>query len=264
MARRLRPSPQAEILRYVEAHPEGVTRSQVAEAVGRTYWSARYWLEKKTEEELVRSERIWTIRHFVRRVIYYPVPTLLERLLEELRLLRKALEATERRLEVHATVSDLAYHRYLQREIARVEEEIRKLIPKWQLIDATIAIYSVVESPKGYVRRFQGFYDVDALRNADTGKFRYSVELTQNEINECLVDLRQRFGWRATGIPAPSTSVPVWIETSEFEFIDRPKGAVVKTLSVVEDEEETYFRALFETIYLPSESEIEEMMKLVS
>ena len=263
MATRVRPSPQAEILRYVEEHPGGITRSEVAAAIGRTYWSARYWLEKKVREGLIRSERIWTIRHFVRRVLYYPtVATRIEVLKEELEILRRALEAVEERLKVRYRVSDSYYRSYLWKEIARIEEEIRKLVVKWELIDATIAIYSTVDSPKGYVRRFQGFYDVDALRDAITGKFRYDAKLTQKEIGECLFDFRARWGWKATGIPAASTTEPIWIETSDFEFIDSPNGANVKTLTVIEEEEETYFSAPFERIYIPTEREKEEMMEL--
>lgn len=184
-----------------------------------------------------------------------------EKIKEELEALRRALESTERRLRIHTTVSDLAYRRHLQREIARLEEELRRLKPKWELVDVTIAIYSVTESPKGYVKRFQGFYDVDGLRDANTGRFRYDAPLTQREIKACLEDFMGRWGW--IRVP-PSTSEPVWIETSEFEFIDRPKGAVVKTLSVIEEEEETYYSVLFEAIYLPSEKEVKEMLAYVS
>ena len=180
----------------------------------------------------------------------------LDEMREELEALQHALEATEKRLQVRYTVADSYYRSYLQKEIKR-------LTPKWELIDVTIAIFSTVDSPKGYIRRFQGFYDVDALRDAKTGKFRYDADLTKREIGACLIDFRARWGWHATGIPADSTTEPIWIETSDFEFIDEPNGAQVKTLTVIEDEEETYWAAPMDRFYALTDEEKEEMMELV-
>jgi len=73
MPLRIRPSPQPCLMDYLWAHPAGVTRSEAAAHCGITYWSARYWLDKKVSLGKCRVERIWTIRHFVRRVIYYPI-----------------------------------------------------------------------------------------------------------------------------------------------------------------------------------------------
>lgn len=175
----------------------------------------------------------------------------------ELETLQRALVSVERRLSVRYNVIDAGYRMYLKKEIERLKSLL------WELIDATIVIYSVVESAtKSYVRRFQGFYDIDSFRNAGTGEFRYDATLTQKEIIECLLDFRARFGWRAIGYPAKDTSEPIWIETSNFEFIKEPKGADVKTLSVIEEEEETYFATPHERVYFPKEEEKKEMMSL--
>lgn len=70
---RIRPSPQPCILELLLSRPVGITRTEVAEHCGITYWSARYWLDKKVKEGRARVERVWTIRHYVSRVIYYLV-----------------------------------------------------------------------------------------------------------------------------------------------------------------------------------------------
>jgi len=188
----------------------------------------------------------------------------IRRLEAKLETMRRALEATERRLRIRYSIADIAYRRYLLREIARLEEEIERLkIPKWELISAVIVIYAISERkpPAPYKKRLQAFYNVDALRDARTGRFRYDTPLTRKEIGICFDDFYARWGW--IGVP-PGTSEPEWIETSEFRFIDEPEGARLKTLSVIEDEEETYFSAVYELIYTPSPDEKKEMLGYVS
>jgi len=210
MPMRIRPSPQPCLMDYLWAHPAGVTRSEAAVHCSITYWSARYWLDRKVALGMCRVERIWTIRHFVRRVIYYPI------------------------------------------------------IPVKEMVDVTIVIYSVCTGKKKeYEYRFQGFYDVDALRNVETGVIDYSAELTVNQIGECLMDFRLRWGWLPYGVPAPGVDEPVWVETSEFERIDEPRGASCKGLSKIEWGEEVYFGRILEIIYRPTDEEKEAFKKHV-
>lgn len=207
---RIRPSPQPCLIDFILSRPAGITRSEAAERCGITYWSARYWLDKKVEEGKCRVDRIWAVRHFVRRVIYYPI------------------------------------------------------IAVREMVDVTIVIYSTCEGKKGeYKYRFQGFYDVDALRDIDTGVIDYSAELTMKEIRECMADFRVRWGWKVYGVPAPGTSEPEWVETSQFERIDEPRGASLKALSKVEEGEEVYWGAFVRTIYSPTDEEKEVFKKLV-
>lgn len=176
----------------------------------------------------------------------------------DLYTLQRALADVEKRLSVMYNVMDAAYRMYLKKEIERLKSLL------WDLIDVTIAIFSVVESTtKSYTRRFQGFYDVDAFRLASTGEINYDSRITQVEIEECLLDFRARFGWKAVGYPAKDTTIPTWIETSNFEYITEPKGADVKTLNVVEDEEETYFVSLFQKVYTLSDQDKEEILREV-
>jgi len=200
---RVRSSPQPCLIDYIESHPAGVTRSECAKHCGISYWSARYWLERKVAEHKCRKEVIWTVRGFVRRVVYYP--------------------------------------------IVKVKT----------MVDVTIVIYSVCTGKRGqYAYRFQGFYDIDAWYDAETGKIDYDAELTRTEIAWCLLDFRVRWGWEMHGRPAPGTEEPKWIETSEFEFIDEPRGASLKALSKLEEGEETYFGAFLEMVYRPKPGEI--------
>ena len=69
---RVRPSPRKKILEVITTF-KGVTRSEVAEALGINYWSSRYWLERLVEESFLRKEIVWTIRGFVRRIFYFKV-----------------------------------------------------------------------------------------------------------------------------------------------------------------------------------------------
>jgi len=216
MAIRIRVSPRYRILDFILTRPwiyrVGVTRSQVAEALGISYWSARYWLEKMVEEKVIDKERIWIYRGVVFRWVYYPI------------------------------------------------------IKVRRPVDVTIVIYSVsvgVKREKGYAYRFQAFYDVDAVRDEVTGEFDYGSELTRMEIEACLRDFRERWGWSEVGGPAKGTSVPEWVETSEFSFRDEPKGADCKLISQIEDEEEKYFKRLLEHIYPITDEEKEEFMAYV-
>jgi hypothetical protein len=208
MPLRVRPSPQPCLLDFLESRPVGITRTEAAGHCGITYWAARYYLDKKVVEGKARVERIWTIRHFVRRVIYYPVIKLRE------------------------------------------------------MVDITIVIYSVCVGKKGqYKFRFQGFVDIDALRDVETGIIDYDAELTIKEIAEAMFDFRQRWGWKLYGTPSPGTEEPVWVETSSFERITEPRGASLKFLSKVEEGEEVYFAQFLEHIYRPSEEEIEKFKR---
>jgi hypothetical protein len=131
-----------------------------------------------------------------------------------------------------------------------------------QLVHAKIIIYSIVRGkpPKPYTKRFQGFYNVDAIRDASTGEIDYTAKLTEREIDACIDDFYARWNWAV--LPA-RTSPPVWIESGEFELINEPRGADLKQLSVREDEEEIFDRRFIppETIYTPGKAESEEMMK---
>ena len=133
-----------------------------------------------------------------------------------------------------------------------------------QLVDAKIIIYSIVRArpPKKYTKRFQGFYDVDAIRNQATGEIDYSSRLTEKEIDACIDYFYALWNW--TSLPS-NASQPVWIESGEWEVIDAPRGADLKQASVREDEEETYNRRFTppQTVYTPGKQESEEMMKLV-
>ena len=261
---RIRPSPQLRILTYVRTHSDGVTRSEVAVAIGRTYWSSRYWLERKVSEGLMRSERIWTIRGFVRRVIYYPVRlTELMRLREELKYTKETLDRAEKRISLRYSLIDHAERMYLLKEISRIEEEIRRLTPKWELVQATIAIYSLTDSPppRPYKYRFQGFYEITALRNARTGEFSYDHSLTMKEIARCIDDFMNRWNW--IGVPK-LTSEPLWIETSEFRFVDEPEPVVLMSISKIDEGDEVYWNSPRDVIYTPNEFEREAIMRETS
>jgi len=133
-----------------------------------------------------------------------------------------------------------------------------------QLVHAKIIIYSIVRGkpPKPYTKRFQGFYNVDAIRNASTGEIDYTARLTEKEIDACIDDFYARWNWAT--LPARTTR-PVWIESGEWEDIPEPRGADLKQLSVREEEEEIYTKYFVppETVYIPGKSESEEMMNLL-
>jgi hypothetical protein len=50
----------------------GLTRSQIAERLGITYWSARYWVERLVTEKFLRKE-IFMIGRAIRRITYFYV-----------------------------------------------------------------------------------------------------------------------------------------------------------------------------------------------
>jgi len=201
---RVRRSPRGSIVKLIDSTLTGVrfTRSEVAKAVGITYWSSRYWLEKLTDERVIRKEiKPWG--RFGRRVYYF--------------------------------------------RVIPVEKE---------MVDATIVVYSkCVGKREEYKYRFQGFYDVDALRDVRTGVISYDAELTKKEIEYCIFDFRIRWNWLTIGIPASGTEEPVWVETSEFEPITEPKGAVCKSLSKIEEGEETYFSTVMAYVFFPTEED---------
>jgi len=68
----VRPVPRQRILDFVNKALLPVTRTQIADYFGVSYWSARYYLDKLTEEGLIRRDYIYT--DTLRRVIYVPVP----------------------------------------------------------------------------------------------------------------------------------------------------------------------------------------------
>lgn len=169
----------------------------------------------------------------------------------ELERLQRALEEVEDRIRRRWTATDSVYRTYLIEEIGKLR------LLRLEMVDVTIVIYSVCRGKKGqYDYRFQGFYDVDAWRSIVTGVIGYDAELTLKEIGECLVDFRMRWGWKLYGVPAAGVEEPVWVETSEFERVDEPRGASVKGLSKIEDDEEVYFGKVIEIIYRPREEEI--------
>jgi len=68
---RVRPSPRKNILEYMKTVTV-ITRSTVAAALGISYWSSRYWMERLAGEGFVRKEVVM-IGRFTRRVFYYPI-----------------------------------------------------------------------------------------------------------------------------------------------------------------------------------------------
>jgi hypothetical protein len=133
-----------------------------------------------------------------------------------------------------------------------------------QLVHAKIIVYSIVRGrpDKKYMKRFQAFYNVDAIRDTATGEIDYTAPLTEREIDACIDYFYALWNW--TSLPARATE-PVWIESGQYDTIDTPQGADLKQISVREDEEETYSRRFTppETVYVPTSQEAEEMMKLV-
>jgi len=69
---RVRPSPNGKILDILKKEP-GLTRLQIAERLGITYWSARYWLEKLVTEKFFRKE-VFMVGRAIRRITYFFVP----------------------------------------------------------------------------------------------------------------------------------------------------------------------------------------------
>jgi len=69
---KVRKSPRKRILELVRKEP-GLTRSEVADRLGITYSSARYWLERLVEKGYLSKKVAWVIRPYMRRVFYYPV-----------------------------------------------------------------------------------------------------------------------------------------------------------------------------------------------
>jgi len=75
---RVRPSPREDILKLVKERP-GLTRSEVASLLGRSYWSIRYWLEKLVTEKFLRKD-VFMVGRAIRRITYfYVLPVVLYR-----------------------------------------------------------------------------------------------------------------------------------------------------------------------------------------
>ncbi len=69
---RVRRSPREAIIKFLESQLVGMpfTRSEIAETVGITYWSARYWLEKLVEEKVIKK-KITPISRLAHRIHYF-------------------------------------------------------------------------------------------------------------------------------------------------------------------------------------------------
>lgn len=65
---RVRPNPRKKILKLVNERA-GITRTEVAKALGISYWSARYWLEKLVTEAFLKKKEFWVGRA-IRRIEY--------------------------------------------------------------------------------------------------------------------------------------------------------------------------------------------------
>jgi hypothetical protein len=171
----------------------------------------------------------------------------------------------ELRASLAETISEI------NRLTAQIATETQRLetkktyLPVKQLIDAKIIVYSIVRAkpPKKYTKRFQAFYDVDAMRDQTTGEMDYSARLTQKEIDACIDYFYALWDWASLPDQA---SRPVWIESGEWGEIETPQGADLKQASVREDKEETYDKHFTppEVVYVPTPSEIAEMKKFVS
>lgn len=158
--------------------------------------------------------------------------------------------------------------RYLKEQIRLIEEELerrKRPPPKKRLVHVKIIVYSIV-SPrppkKPYDKRFQAFYNVDAIRDEEIGEIDYSAKLTQKEIDACIEAF---FGWWGWLILPQGASEPKWIESGMWEEITNPKGADVKQLSIREDEVEVYSKRFRppQPIYQPTKKEAEELLQLV-
>jgi hypothetical protein len=144
--------------------------------------------------------------------------------------------------------------RELQAEIAR------KIIIIKQIVRAKTVIFSIVRGPphKPYRKRFQCIYNIDALRETETGEIDYTANLTQKELTAITDDFYGRWGWLT--LPR-GASTPEIAETGEFETVLEPEGADIKEMSVRTNREETYHHKFTppETIYTPTKTETEEM-----
>ena len=78
MATRLRLSPRNKMIDILKAEP-GLSRSQVADRLGITYWSARYHLERLVTEKFLRKERYTIGRVMWKWIYFYIVPVILYR-----------------------------------------------------------------------------------------------------------------------------------------------------------------------------------------
>jgi len=189
---------------------------------------------------------------------------------------REWLEIRDRRLPEarvrHLTWSDeresaIIEIRRQRIEITRLEAAIAlKIVVVKELVQVKLVIFSVVVAvpPKApYTKRFQIIYNIDALRDPETGEIDYTAPLTDKELKIITKDFYARWNW----IALPSGASPPEIaETGEIEIVEEAKGATIKEMSVRENEEETY-REKFEPpvlIYPPTEEEKDDMKKYVT
>jgi len=153
-------------------------------------------------------------------------------------------------------------------------EEIRlakkkELLPPLEIIQSKIVIFSTSESldpSRPYTRRFQIFYNVDAPRDTTTGDIDYEYPLTADELDACTEDFYARWNWiDDAGNPKlpPRTTEPDWAEAGEYEPTEKPLGATCKELSVIEEEEETYYQRITppELVYRVTREEAEDMLR---
>jgi len=148
-----------------------------------------------------------------------------------------------------------------------ITEILRELIIL-EIIHSKIVIYAITESErpgKPYHKRFQGFFNVDALRNISTGDIDYTYELTKKELDACTWEFYFRWNWVKEGeafIPK-YTSTPEWADAGEWEPIEKPLGATIKEISVIEEGEETYFDKFEppQLIYTVIDEEIRAMLR---
>jgi len=106
------------------------------------------------------------------------------------------------------------------REIRELERTIARkiVIVVKKIVHVKIIIYSVVSArpPRKYTKRFQAFYNVDAIRNEETGEFDYDAALTQKEIELCMDIFYSLWNW--SYLPTEA-SEPKWIESGEWTEI---------------------------------------------
>lgn len=103
-------------------------------------------------------------------------------------------------------------------------------------------------------------YNIDTLRQSETGEIHRNDPLTRIEVEACWDDFLINFRW-VTFPPETIETAEGW--TTEFEFTDQAKGAFLKSISIREDGVEVYHKD-FEPpiqIYEVSEDENKEFLK---
>ena len=150
--------------------------------------------------------------------------------------------------------------------IIRLEEAIAlkivvvKEMIHWKYI---ILVKIVSPPPREYIKRLQAFYNIDALRDVETGQIDDTTPLTVKEIKIIKGYILAIFNWPALPRGAKMEEVP----TSEWKVIAEPKGATYKGYDVREDEKVTTpFKPIEppETVYTPTDKEKADMKKYVT